>query len=104
MPSNSVGHVLDRVDRDADLADFACGERVIGVVAHLRRQIEGDAQSVHALREQIPVARVRFGGRAEPGVLAHRPQPAAVHRRLDAARERKFAGKAELAQCGTREL
>ena len=23
MPSNSVGHVLDRVDRDADPADFA---------------------------------------------------------------------------------
>ena len=82
-------HVLDRVDRDADAADFARGQRVVGVVAHLRRQVEGDAQAADALREQVPVARVRFGRRAEPGVLPHRPQPAAVHRRLDAARERE---------------
>ena len=84
-------HVLDRVDRDADPADFARGERMVRVVAHLRRQIEGDAQAADALREQIAVARVRFGGGAEPGVLPHRPQPAAVHRRLDAARERELA-------------
>ena len=45
MPSKSVGHVLDRVDRDADAADFAGRERMVGVVAHLRRQIEGDAQA-----------------------------------------------------------
>ncbi len=71
-------------------------QRVVGVVAHLRRQIEGDAQAVDALREQVAVARVRLGGRAKPGVLPHRPQPAAIHRRLDAAREREFAGEAEL--------
>ena len=45
MPSNSVGHVLDRIDRHADASDFARGERVIGVVAHLRRQVERDAQA-----------------------------------------------------------
>ena len=96
MPSNSVRHVLDRVDRDADAADFAGGERVIGVVAHLRRQVERDAQAADALREQIAVAPVRFRRRAEPGVLPHRPQPAAVHGRLDAARERKVAGEADV--------
>ena len=88
-------HVLDRVDGDADAADFAGGQRVVGVVAHLRRQIEGDAQAADALVEQIPVARVGFRGGAEAGVLPHRPQPAAVHRRLDAARERKLAREAE---------
>ena len=96
MPSNSARHVVDRVDGHADLADFALGERMVGVVAHLRRQIERDAQSVDALGEQVAVAGVRLGGGAEPGVLAHRPQPAAVHGRLDAAREGKLAGQPEL--------
>ena len=68
---------------------------MVRVVAHLRRQIEGDAQAADALREQIAIARVRLRGRSEAGVLPHRPQPAAVHRRLDAAREREFAGEAE---------
>ena len=82
-------HVGQRIDRDADAADFALRERVIGVVAHLRRQIERHAQAGDALRQQIAVALVRLGGRAESRILPHRPQPAAVHRRLDAARERK---------------
>ena len=43
-------------------------------------------------------AAVRLGRRAEAGVLAHRPQPAAVHRRLHAARERKRARVAEVAR------
>ena len=38
-------------------------QRVIGVVSHLRRQIERDAQTADALREQIPVAPVGFGRR-----------------------------------------
>ena len=38
-------HVLDRIDRDADAADLAGRQRMIRVVAHLRRQIEGDAQA-----------------------------------------------------------
>ena len=38
-------HVLDRVDRDADASDFAGGERVVRVVAHLRGQVERDAQA-----------------------------------------------------------
>ena len=79
------GHVLDRVDGDADAADFAGGERVIRVVAHLRGQIEGDAQPAHALRQQVAVPRIRFGGGAEARVLPHRPEAAAVHRGLEAA-------------------
>ncbi len=101
---NSVeqdGHVLDRIDRDADLAHLALSEWMVGVVAHLRRQIEGDAQAVDALGEEIPVPGVGFSGRREAGVLPHRPQAATVHRRLNAAREREFAGKSELAHRGT---
>ena len=89
-------HVFDRVDRDADAADLARGERMIRVVPHLGRQIEGDAEAGHALREEIPVPGVGFRGGAEAGVLAHRPQPAAIHGRLDAAGEGKFAGEARV--------
>ena len=48
-PVEERRHVVDRIDRDADAPDFAGGERVIRVVADLRRQIEGDAQPVDAL-------------------------------------------------------
>ena len=89
-------HVVERVDGDADAPDFAGGQRVVRVVAHLRGQIERDAQSGHALRQQVPVPLIRLGGGAEPGVLPHRPEPAAIHRRLDATRERKLAGLAEV--------
>ena len=50
-----------------------------------------------ALAEQELEALVRRLGRAEAGVLADRPRPAAVHRRLDAAREGVLAGEAEVA-------
>ena len=85
-------HVLDRVDRHPDSADFAGRERVIRVVANLRRQIEGHAQSLHAVRQQVSVSLIRFGCRPEPRVLPHRPGAAAIHVRLDPARKRKGAG------------
>ena len=69
---------------------------MIRVVAHLRREIERNAQPVDALLDEISVACVRLVRRGEARVLPHRPQTAAVHRRLDAAREREFAGKSEL--------
>src|SRR5450759_2625107 len=86
-------HVLERVDRDADLADLAIRHRVVRVVADLRRQVEGYGESGLALLEQEPVPLVRFRRRAEPGVLAHRPQAAAVHVLVNATRERELARK-----------
>ena len=50
-----------------------------------------------AVVEQVVEARVRLLGGAEAGELPHRPEPAAVHRRVDAARERIRAGVAEVA-------
>ena len=47
-------HVGERRDADAALAHFAERERVVGVAAHQRRQIEGDAQAGAARREQLP--------------------------------------------------
>ena len=44
-------HVAVVGDRHADLADLAAGELVVGVVAGLRRQVEGDRQAGLALGE-----------------------------------------------------
>src|SRR5215471_12512124 len=42
--------------------------------------------------EQISVALVRLLRIAHAGILAHCPEPSAVHSRLHAARERRLAG------------
>ena len=78
--------------------DFAQRARRVGVDAHLGRQVERDAQSGLSGGEQMSEPAVRFRGRTESGVLAHRPEPSAVHRRLHAARERIPAGIGEVAR------
>src|SRR6266436_887111 len=88
-------HVFEGIDGHADFADFAEGERVVGVHADLRGQIEGDGEAGLALAQEIAIALVGFSGGAEAGVLAHSPEAAAVHRRVDAASERVFARIAE---------
>src|SRR5688572_24618713 len=70
---------------------------MIAVVADLRRQIEGNAQAVDALRQQVAIAAIRLRRRAEARILPHRPQAAAIHRWLDAAREGKFAWERKVA-------
>ena len=85
-------HVVDGADRHADSADLAGGELGIGVVAHLGGQVEGDGEAGLALLEQVAEAFVGLGRGGEAGVLAHRPQSAAVHRRLHATREGELAG------------
>ena len=42
---------------DADPADLARGVRVVGVVADLGRQVEGDGEARGAALEQVAVAR-----------------------------------------------
>src|ERR1700746_2399795 len=64
---------------------------MVGVHSDLCRQIERHGQSFLSLAQQIAITLVGFRGRAKSRVLAHRPQPAAVHRRIDAARKWKFA-------------
>ncbi len=90
-------HVGQAGDRDPDPADLALGFARVGVVAHLGRQIERHRQPGLALLEEVPEAAVGLLGRGEPRVLAHRPEPAAVHRGLDAAGERILARPAEVA-------
>ena len=89
-------HVGDRVDRYARAADLAPRHRVVGVVAELRRQVERDREPGLPELEQIAEALVRLFRRAEAGVLADRPRPAAVHRR---SRGRACRGTRRAARC-----
>ena len=66
---------------------------MVGVHAHLGRQVEGHRKTRGALRKQVAVALIRLRGRPETRVLPHRPEAAAVHGRLDATGERKYAGQ-----------
>ena len=78
-------HVGQRRDVDAALPHLAERQRMIGVAAHQRRQVEGDAQAGAAGGDQFLVAGVGLLGRAEAGELPHRPQLAAVAGGVDAA-------------------
>src|SRR5215204_3160302 len=60
-------------DRDADLADLAAGKLVVGVVAGLRRQVEGDRQAGLAARQVRAVERVRIRRRRVAGIGAEDP-------------------------------
>ena len=90
-------HVGQARDRDADPAHLALRLRGVRVVAHLGRQVEGDREAGLALLQEVAEALVRLDGGREAGVLAHRPEAASVHRRLDAPGERGLAGTAEVA-------
>ena len=69
-PRWEIGH--------ADLADLAARELVVGVIAGLRRQVEGDRQAGLALCEVAPVQLVGRLRRRVPGVGAHHPRPVAL--------------------------
>ncbi len=96
-PAEERLHVGERVDRHAFAADLAERARVVGVVAHQRRHVEGRREARLPVVEQVAEALVRLLGGAEAGELAHRPELPAVHRRVDAARERIDARVAEVA-------
>jgi len=72
-------HVLDGIDGHAGLAHVAGHAGMIGVVAAVRRQVEGDRKARLACGEVSPVEGVRLPGRGEPGVLADRPGMVGVH-------------------------
>ncbi len=96
-PGEERLHVGERVDRHALATDLAERARVVGVVAHQRRHVEGRREARLPVLEEVAEALVRLLGGAEAGELAHRPELPAVHRRVDAARERIDARVAEVA-------
>ncbi len=77
------------------LPDLALGARMVGVVPHLGGQVEGAGQTGLPRPEQELEPGVGGLGRAEPGVLAHRPEAAPVHVGADAAGEGVAAGHAQ---------
>ncbi len=89
-------HVADGRDGHAHLADLSHGDRVVGVVADLGRQVKGNAQAGLPVLEQVAVAAVEVLGGGKAGILAHRPEARAVHGRLHAARIRVLAREVEL--------
>ena len=88
-------HIGEGVDGDTDLADLSLGNRIIGVIADLRRQVERAGKTRSAVFDQHAIALVRLLCRGEACVHAHRPETAAVHRRLHAARVRIDAWEAD---------
>ena len=97
-------HVQDRVDRHASLADVAHDARVVGVVAAVRREVEGDREAHLARGEIAAVEGVALGGGREAGILAHRPWPRDVHRRVRPAPERREARHRVERLTGRREI
>src|SRR5216117_1275885 len=70
---------------------------MVGVVAHQRGKVERDGEAGLTVLEQEFVAAVGVRRAAEPRKLPHRPQLAAVHRGMNAARERIFSRPSYLA-------
>ena len=89
-------HVCEAADGNAGASDLALGHGVIGVVSCLRGQVEGDAQTGLPVFEQVAVASVGLLRRRQASVLAHSPEPTAVHGRLYTARVGVLAGVAEV--------
>ena len=96
-PVEEPFEIGERGDRDADLPHLPGDPRIVRVVAHLGREIERHREPGLAVGKEVAIAGVRFLGRAEAGVLPHRPEAPPVHRRLHAAGERRLTGKAPVA-------
>ena len=90
-------HVADGVDRHAHAPDLALRTGVVGVEAHLGREVKRRREAGLALVDQEPEPAVGLGGGAVAGVLSDRPRPAGVHVAVDPARERERPGVAEIA-------
>ena len=78
-------HVVDRIDRDARHADVAGDARMVGVVAAVGGEIEGDRQALLPGGEIAPVEGVGILRRGEAGILPDRPRLGDVHGRVGAA-------------------
>ena len=92
-----AGHIVNRGDRDAFAAHLAFGPFVVGVVTHQGGHVEGGGQPVLSLAQEKMEAGVGLLGQSEAGELAHRPQPSAIHRAVNAARVGILAGVADIA-------
>jgi hypothetical protein len=87
--------VLERRQRDADLAHLVARQRMVRVEPDLGRQVERDRDAAgRTVVEQIAIALVGVFGRAEAGIHLDLPKLLAVAAGREAARPGSFAGKA----------
>ena len=87
-------HVLDRVDRDARLADIAHHARMVAVITAMSREVEGDRQTLLPGGKVPAIESVGFLGCRKARILADRPGPPGIHRCAHAAREGRKARQA----------
>ena len=95
-PSSRISMSARLADRHAAGAELALGHRVVVVVAVQGRHVVRDREPGATRRDQLLEAVVGVLGRAEAGEHAHRPQPAPVAGGMDAAREGRLTGQAQV--------
>ncbi len=78
-------HVLDRIDGDAGLAHVGHGAGVVGIVAAMGGEIEGDGKPLLAGGDVAAIKGVALLGGGEAGVLADGPRFGDVHGAIGAA-------------------
>ena len=91
LPERDAGeeylHVEDGVDGDARLSDVSDDARMIGVVAAVCREVEGDGEPLLSRGEVAAVEGVALFGGGEARVLTHCPGARDVHGGVGAAQE-----------------
>src|SRR5256885_7462684 len=78
------------------MADLACSERVVGVVAHQGGEANAHRGAAPPRKEKELVAAIRLPRGTVAGELPNGPRLPAIHRGIDAARVGELAGIAEL--------
>ena len=87
-------HVVDRIDGDAGHADIAGHARMIGIVAAMGGEVEGDGDALLAGGEVAPIEGVGILGGGEAGILPDGPGPLHIHGGVGAAQIRRHARQA----------
>ena len=68
-------HVVDRIDRHARHPDIAGNAWMVGIVAPMSGEVEGDGEAFLAGGKITPIKGVGLFGRGEAGILPDRPCP-----------------------------
>jgi hypothetical protein len=106
MPENKRAHVVDGIDGNTGHADITPDARVIGIVAAVCRQIEGDGKSLLTGGDVAAIKGVRILGGREACVLADGPRLRDVHCWVGAAQigrdARVGVEEVETSRVGTR--
>jgi len=85
-------HVEDRINGDAGLTDIPDDARVVGIIAAMGGEVEGDGETLLPCCQVAAIECVGFLGSREPGILADRPGLEAIHGGIRTAQERGDAG------------